>query len=100
MKNDKIIAILEEVYKDSKTALKFSSPFELLVAVVLSAQCTDERVNVVTARLFPRYASPEALASLKREELEELIKDCGLYRSKAKQILREKCRRRWKSWKV
>ena len=87
MKNDKIIAILEEVYKDSKTALKFSSPFELLVAVVLSAQCTDERVNVVTARLFPRYASPEALASLKREELEELIKDCGLYRSKAKHLI-------------
>ena len=54
-----ILAKLEETYKGSKTALNYNSPFELLVAVILSAQCTDERVNVITARMFPRLNTPE-----------------------------------------
>ncbi len=87
MSAQEIIQVLSEVYKDSKTALRYSSPFELLVAVVLSAQCTDERVNKVTARLFPRLATPEAMAALEQEELEELIKDCGLYHTKARHLL-------------
>ena len=78
---------LERTYKGQGTALHYQSPFELLVAVILSAQCTDERVNKVTARLFPRYATPEKLGALTQEELEALIHDCGLFHAKAKNIL-------------
>lgn len=70
-----------------KTALHYGSPFELMVAVVLSAQCTDERVNIVTKGLFPQYNTPEKLASLGLAGLEEKIKTCGLYHAKAKNIL-------------
>ena len=59
-----ILAKLEETYKGSKTALNYNSPFELLVAVILSAQCTDERVNVITARMFPRLNTPEKMGAL------------------------------------
>lgn len=89
-KKERIQAVLkglEETYKGQGTALHYNSPFELLVAVVLSAQCTDERVNKVTARLFPEYDTPEKLGSLTQEQLEGKIKDCGLFRSKAKSIL-------------
>jgi len=86
-RNQKIIAALEEVYQGTGTALHYRSPFELLVPVILSAQCTDERVNKVTARLFPRYDTPEKLGTLSQPELEELIQDCGLFRSKAKNLL-------------
>ena len=82
-----MLAILEETYKDTTTALHFSSDFELLIAVILSAQCTDTRVNLITARIFPRYNSPEKMLELSQPELEELIRDCGLYHSKAKNIL-------------
>ena len=58
------IRILGEVYKDTKPALIFRNPFELLIAVILSAQCTDKRVNVTTARLFQKAATPEAILSL------------------------------------
>lgn len=81
------IAILGEVYKDAKPALHYNTPFELLVAVVLSAQCTDERVNIVTSRLFPTYSDPKDMLALGVKGLEFLIKDCGLYRSKAKNLI-------------
>jgi endonuclease-3 len=86
-RNQQILAILEETYKGQGTALHYNSPFELLVAVVLSAQCTDERVNKVTARLFPKYNTPEKLGSLTQEQLETLIHDCGLFHSKARNLL-------------
>ena len=82
-----ILAKLEETYKDTKTALNYNSPFELLVAVILSAQCTDERVNVITARLFPHLNTPEKMGALTQEQMEEEIRDCGLYHAKAKNIL-------------
>ena len=74
-------------YHGAATALSYETPFELLVAVVLSAQCTDERVNRVTARLFPAYKTPEKMAALTQPQLEELIRDCGLFRTKAKNLL-------------
>ena len=83
-------AILEELkalYPDAKPALKFKSPYELLVAVILSAQCTDERVNKVTEKLFAKYNTPEAMIALSQEELEGYIYSCGFYRSKAAHIL-------------
>ena len=86
-KRDAILAILEETYKDTKTALNYNSPFELLVAVILSAQCTDERVNVITSRIFPKYNTPEKMGALSQEEMEREIHDCGLYHAKAKNIL-------------
>ena len=81
------IRILGEVYKDTKPALIFRNPFELLIAVILSAQCTDKRVNVTTARLFQKAATPEAILSLGLAALEEEIRDCGLFRNKAKNIM-------------
>ena len=78
---------LQEVYRDARPALHYTSPFTLLVATILSAQCTDERVNVVTARLFPRLDTPEKMVQLTQAELEGEIHDCGLFRSKAKHIL-------------
>lgn len=84
---DKMIAILADVYKDAKPALIFNNPFELLIAVILSAQCTDKRVNVVTARLFAKANTPEAIINLGLENLENEIHDCGLFRNKAKNIM-------------
>ena len=77
-KREAILRILEETYKDTKTALNYNSPFELLVAVVLSAQCTDERVNKITARIFPRLNTPEKMSALTQEQMEQEIRDCGL----------------------
>ena len=84
---DKMIAVLEQTYKDTKSALIFNNPFELLIAVILSAQCTDKRVNVVTARLFAKANTPEAILNLGLANLEEEIHDCGLFRNKAKNII-------------
>ena len=81
------IRILGEVYKDTKPALIFRNPFELLVAVILSAQCTDKRVNVTTARLFQKAADPAAILAMGLPALEEEIRDCGLFRNKAKNIM-------------
>ncbi len=81
------IAILECVYGGTKPELHFSSAFELLIAVILSAQCTDKRVNVTTARLFSKANTPEAIAAMGLSALEAEIKDCGLYHTKAKNIL-------------
>lgn len=88
--DDKIKNILnglEGLYPDAQPALKFRSPYELLVAVILSAQCTDERVNKVTAELFKKYDTPEKMIELTQPELEKYIFSCGFYRNKAAHIL-------------
>lgn len=82
-----MLAILSRVYGGSSTALTYGSPFELLIAVILSAQCTDTRVNIITARLFPAYDSPTKMLALGEERLAELIRDCGLFRGKARNII-------------
>ncbi|MBR2214678.1 MAG: endonuclease III [Selenomonadaceae bacterium] len=81
------LAVLAEVYKDAKPALVFSNPFELLIAVILSAQCTDKRVNLVTARLFAKVRTPADIVAMGEEVLAENIRDCGLFRNKAKNIV-------------
>ncbi|MBR7099819.1 MAG: endonuclease III [Clostridia bacterium] len=84
---EQILSILENLYPNAKPALKYSTPYELLVAVVLSAQCTDERVNKVTDKLFKEYNTPQAMCTLTQEELEQKIYSCGFYRMKAEHIL-------------
>ncbi|MCF0154607.1 MAG: endonuclease III [Veillonella sp.] len=79
---------LEEVYFDAKPALEYNNEFELLVAVVLSAQCTDERVNIVTKRLFPELNHPAKMLEIGLAKLESLIRDCGLYKSKAANLIK------------
>ena len=81
------LRILEEVYRGAIPALKFNSPFELLTAVILSAQCTDKRVNEVTKILFPIADTPEKILRLGQIELEKIIKPCGYYHAKAKHIV-------------
>lgn len=78
---------LEELYPQARPELNFSNPFETLVATILSAQCTDRRVNMVTERLFPRYPDAFAMAKLEPEQLEPLIRECGLYHNKARNII-------------
>ncbi len=85
--NDEILSELARLYPDARPALKYNSPYELLVAVILSAQCTDERVNKVTAELFKKYNSPAAMLELTQGELENYIYSCGFYRNKAAHIL-------------
>lgn len=85
--NEEILKELARLYPDAKPALIYRSPYELLVAVILSAQCTDERVNKVTAVLFEKYNTPRAMAALTQEELERYIYSCGFYRNKAAHIL-------------
>lgn len=82
----KIMELLKQEYPDAGTRLHFSNSLELLVAVVLSAQSTDEQVNKVTPELFPRFNSAEELASMDIEELENLIRGVGLYKNKARHI--------------
>ena len=82
----KINEKLAEVFPDAKCELNFKNPLELLVATVLSAQCTDKRVNQVTPELFKKYPTVEKLASAPRTDLEEVIKSTGFYRNKATSI--------------
>lgn len=84
---EEILKELAALYPDAQPALQFKSPYELLVAVILSAQCTDERVNKVTAVLFEKYNTPEKMITLTQEELEKYIFSCGFYRNKAAHIL-------------
>ena len=83
----KILEELARLYPEAAPALRFGSPYELLVAVILSAQCTDERVNKVTAELFKTYDTPEKMLSLTQEQLEKYIFSCGFYHNKAAHIL-------------
>lgn len=82
----KIIDLLEKEFPDAKIALDFTNPLELLVATILSAQCTDERVNIVTKTLFRKYKDAEDYAKADLKELEQNIKSTGFYRNKAKNI--------------
>ena len=82
----KIVEILKEYYPDAKCSLDFKTPFELVVATILSAQCTDERVNKTTPSIFSKYSTPEDFANIDIKELEDLIHPCGFYKNKAKNI--------------
>lgn len=81
-----ILARLKRLYPDATCSLTYETPVQLLVATILSAQCTDERVNLVTPTLFRRFPDAEALAAAPREELETLVRSTGFYRNKAKNI--------------
>ena len=91
----RVMEELSQLYPEARPELNFSNPYETLIATILSAQCTDKRVNMVTARLFPLYPDARAMAKLEPEQLEPLIKECGLYHNKAKNIvaagLADKC---------
>lgn len=82
-----IIEILKESYPDAKCSLDFKTPFQIMVAVMLSAQCTDERVNKITPKLFEKFPTAKEMAEANIEEIEMYIKSCGFYRNKAKNIL-------------
>ncbi|MBQ9657901.1 MAG: endonuclease III [Clostridia bacterium] len=82
----KLVKILKETYPDAKCSLDFTTPFEMVVAVMLSAQCTDERVNKVTPQLFKRCKTIEDFAKIDIKELENLIHSCGFYKNKAANI--------------
>ena len=86
-----ILPLLSKEYPDAKAELNFSNPFETLIATMLSAQCTDKRVNEVTKVLFSFAPDSTRMAKLSQEELEEIIKTCGLFHSKARHIL-DTCR--------
>lgn len=88
MRNDivKIIEILKDTYPNAKCSLDFNTPFQLVVAVALSAQCTDERVNKTTPFLFERCTTIEDFANIDIKELEKIIHPCGFYRNKAKNL--------------
>ena len=83
----KITNYLNELFPEPYCELKFNSTFELLIAVILSAQCTDKRVNETTKVLFQKYNTPQQFASVSQEELEKLIHSCGFYHNKAKSII-------------
>ncbi len=87
MRAAEVMQALEKLYPEARPELNFSNPFETLIATILSAQCTDKRVNMVTSRLFPQYPDAFAMAKLEPEELEPHIRECGLYRNKAKNIV-------------
>lgn len=83
---EKTLEILKNQYKGAKIALKYNNPFELLVSVILSAQCTDIKVNEVTPILFSRFPDPKTMAEAPIEELESIIRPTGFFRNKAKNI--------------
>jgi endonuclease III len=83
----KILALLERAYPDAKIALDFKTPFQLLVATILSAQCTDERVNMVTPALFRKYPTARELARARPPSLEKEIRSTGFFRAKTRSLL-------------
>ena len=83
----KLLAILESAYPDARVTLDHKNPFQLLIATILAAQCTDERVNQVTKHLFKKYRTPQDFANADPTELEEAIRPTGFYRNKAKSII-------------
>jgi endonuclease-3 len=82
-----ILAQLKQEYPDAACALTHDNPYELLVATILSAQCTDARVNMVTPALFERYPGPQALATARQEDVEGLIRSTGFFRNKARNLI-------------
>jgi len=87
----KILAVLRKVYPGARPLLDYRSPWELLMATILAAQCTDERVNKVTPALFAKYPGPAELAAARSEELEEIIRPTGFFHNKAR-LMREASR--------
>ena len=85
--NEQILAELQRLYPDAAPELHFTNPYETLIATMLSAQCTDKRVNMVTETLFQQFTCCADMAALTTEELEPHIKQCGLYHNKAKNIV-------------
>lgn len=85
-KEIEIIEILKKLYPDAKCSLDFKTPFQMMVAVVLSAQCTDARVNQITPSIFKKYPEPKDFANMDISLLERLIHSCGFYKNKAKNI--------------
>lgn len=83
---EKLIKELKKLYPKTEPALKHNGPFEMLCAVILSAQCTDARVNLVTPELFKRFGTPQKMAKAKREDIETIIKSTGFYHAKAKSL--------------
>jgi endonuclease-3 len=83
----RIVRALARAYPDAQCALEFRTPFQLLVATILSAQCTDQKVNEVTRLLFQRYGTPQALADAPPEEIEAIVRPTGFYRQKTRSIL-------------
>ena len=86
MKYKEIVKILKNEYPDAKCSLDFETPFQMVIAVMLSAQCTDERVNKTTPSIFAKYSTPEDFANADVKKIEELIHPCGFYKNKAKNI--------------
>ena len=86
-----VLGELEKLYPQAGAELNFTNPFETVIATVLAAQCTDKRGNIVTAKLFPKYPDAKAMAQLTPEELEPMIQECGLFHTKARNIV-ELCR--------
>src|SRR6185436_377375 len=84
---NKILDILEQAHPEATCALHYKNPYELVMATILSAKCTDERVNMVTPTLFARYPTPKALAGARPEDVEEIIRSTGFYRAKTKSLL-------------
>jgi len=84
---NKLIDLLEKEYPDAKLELNYQNPFQLLIAAILAAQCTDKKVNEVTTSLFNKYKNPEAFANADPKELEKDIKPTGFYKNKAKNII-------------
>lgn len=84
---EQISARLADLYPEASCSLRFENPFQLLVATILSAQCTDKRVNMVTGELFRRWPTPACLAAARRQELEAVIKSTGFFRAKARNLL-------------
>ncbi len=84
---ERIREVFDDVYKDAKCSLDFETPHQLLVAVQLSAQCTDARVNLVTPALFEKYRSVQDFANADEDELCHMIKSCGFYKNKGKNII-------------
>lgn len=84
---EEIIKILKAAYPNPKTALKYKTPFQLLVSTILSAQCTDKRVNTITPSLFDKYPAIKDFADVKQKELEKDIYSTGFYKNKAKSII-------------
>lgn len=81
-----LMKILKEAYPEASCSLDFKNPFEIVIAVMLSAQCTDERVNQVTPELFEKYPTPQKMVKAPLKEIEKIVRPCGFYKVKSKHI--------------
>ena len=85
---EEIKKILIEKYKNAKTELNYKNEYELLISIILSAQCTDKRVNIITPALFKNYPSTKELSKADLEDIKELLKSCSFFNNKAKNIIK------------